>query len=94
MTHDEMIAVITHHKSGGKVQIQGNISGKWNDDESPKFNFYLCNYRAKPDPLVLWIAMSESGDVLDASASKYAVELSMPNKPHQITLKKFVEVTE
>ncbi len=54
MTHDEMIAVIAAHKDGKTIQIKGNISGEWNDADSPRFNFVQCTYRIKPEPLVLW----------------------------------------
>ena len=94
MTHDEMIAVIQHHKNGGKVQIQGNINGKWNDAESPKFNFLQCNYRAKPEPLVLWSAHYVSGGLCCSFTSESEARKFVTTSIISLTLKKFVEVTE
>jgi hypothetical protein len=98
MTHDEMIAVIQHHKDGGKVQWQLISASKaeWRDCYNDAFawDFNQYNYRAKPKPLVLWVAVRENGDVFDASQSKNDVELTMPTSRHNVTLKKFVEVTE
>lgn len=87
MTHDEMISVIQAHKDGKTIQIKGNISGEWNDADSPRFNFVQCTYRIKPEPLVLWAEYKHDGKLLTvyqrAQEPKYGG-----------TLKKFVEVTE
>ena len=59
MTHDEIIAVVTAHKSGKTIQWKGkNVSaGDWVDAVrfEPSWDF-LCNeYRVKPEPHVLWV---------------------------------------
>ena len=52
MTHDEMIAVIQHHKNGGKVQCRNHHSNTWHDfldGIRPSWDFATCDYRAKPE---------------------------------------------
>jgi hypothetical protein len=90
MTHDEMIAVIQHHKNGGKVEFL-SMSGGWIlvADNKPNWNFATTNYRPKPEPMVLWIEVTGAG---------YA-RATYKNKPESkayayTTLKKFQEVTE
>ena len=101
MTHDEMIAVITHHKNGGRVEHNAitnlraesgwlDMGGDW------QFNFELFDYRAKPEPLVLWAVCVEESifatfrNEAEASAHASAVNLRCPN----VTLKKLVEVSQ
>jgi len=83
MTHDEMIAVITHHKNGGKVQGKANWTDKWTDLDEPTFNFTNLDYRAKPEPLVLWAEIKD-GFVTAAS-------LEQRIATHGGTIKKFIE---
>ena len=90
MTIDEMIAVLTHYKNGGKVQARNHYSTEWLDFEEgcvPSWYFASSDYRAKPEPLVLWAEYSESGKLI--AAYEKAQE-----KRYGGTVKKFVEVTE
>ena len=51
MTHDEMIAVIQHHKDGGEVEVFENTS--WNKivgDPSWNFRTYMYRPYIKPEP--------------------------------------------
>jgi hypothetical protein len=96
MTDDEIIAVVTHYKKGGKVQIWGN--GRWNDITDPTWNFEQCRYRAKQEPLVLWQLRTEVGESYGTYCNREAAEAVLIgyNKTHakKLTLKKLVEVTE
>ena len=60
MTHDEMIAVIQHHRDGGKVEYQ-NSGDQWCDCGSPSFDFARVKYRIKPEPRSLWISFNDYG---------------------------------
>ena len=89
MTIDEMIAVLTHAKNGGKVQGRNHYSTEWFDFEfgvKPSWLFSTCDYRAKPEPLVLWAEYSEDGKLIQACEVK--------NQIWKGTVKKFVEVAE
>jgi hypothetical protein len=90
MTHDEMIAVIEHHKNGGKVEYNYHSDDRWTMvDGEPLWNFAKHNYRIKPEPMTLWLEISESGSVAATHYTKPTIQAY----PHT-TLKKFVEVTE
>lgn len=91
MTHDEMIAVITHHKNGGKLECRCKGDVVWikeNHLDAREFNFADFDYRAKPEPLVLWIATDSEKKVIYADKSKPLT--------HDLLMKvrKFVEVEE
>lgn len=60
MTHDEMIAVIQHHRDGGKVEYQ-NSGDQWCDCGSPSFDFARVKYRIKPEPRSLWEIRNSNG---------------------------------
>ena len=85
MTHDEMIAVIQHHKNGGKVQF--NPDNEWFDVAEPTWNFYSVDYRAKPEPQVIYADFNDNGPALFCSREKYT-------PPFGRKLRKFVEVEE
>jgi len=91
MSHDEMIAVIAHHKNGGKVECILKTNGKsWVEAthiDDGAFDFIKFNYRIKPEPMTLWLEIS-SGKVVVTHYEK-------PETPTYITttLKKFVEVS-
>jgi len=88
MTHDEMIAVIQHHKNGGKVQYRRKYeAGAWTDI-NPCWDFSCSDYRAKPEPLVLWVGVLPDGQTINYGRRKPEM------LPSDVTLKKFVEVTE
>ena len=89
MTIEEMIAVLTHAKNGGKVQCKHESESIWKTfiDCDPKWDFSEFNYRAKPEPLVIYAEI-----VADDKAIQYGTtEFKATNGG---TVKKFVEVTE
>ena len=97
MTHDEMIAVITHHKNGGRVQGSVKNSPKWfdyADNEKPLWDFNCFNYRAKPEPLVLWINLFSDGSLYSCRKTKEEALDDKGYSSEKLTLKKFVEVSE
>jgi hypothetical protein len=100
MTHDEMITVITHHKSGGKIEYRLKADVTWKDAPSPWWDFDEFDYRAKPEPLAAWIIYNETAqNVLRFCGSsqiptKLLLEYQRKYPDLQITLKKFVEVVE
>ena len=90
MTIDEMIAVLTHAKNGGKVQARNHYDTEWLDFEEgckPRWHFTSCDYRVKPDPLVIYAEI-----VADGKAIQYGTTEFKPTNGG--TVKKFVEVTE
>ena len=89
MTHDEMIAVLTHHKNGGKVQCRSHHSNTWHDFHDgvePSWHFSTCDFRAKPEPLVLWLDV-ESNIVVQGLPFPFISDTGIPAR-------KFVEVME
>jgi len=98
MTHDEMIAVIQHHKNGGKVECKHKDAREWNRASLPLWNFEEYDYRAKPEPLVLWHLRTEDGEGYGTYYNREPAESVKVDydKSHvkKLTLKKFVEVTE
>jgi hypothetical protein len=89
MTHDEMVAVIEHHKNGGKVQYSVDAGETWHDAISHAWNFGSLRYRIKPEPMTIWLEINKWGKIDVAHYEK-------PETPtyKTTTLKKFVEVTE
>jgi hypothetical protein len=90
MTHDKMISVITHHKNGGKVQWKRKDGDVWKDvitKIGPAWDFDLCDYRAKPEPHVIYADCNASGHFSFCSHEKYT-------PPFGRKLRKFVEVLE
>lgn len=90
MTHDEMIAVIEHHKHGGKVECKSKDGGLWKEVTTkigPAWDFYSYDYRAKPEPLAIWAEIIENGHI-----ARYTFTESKPCMGGVI--KKFVEVEE
>lgn len=64
MTHDEMIAVIEHHKKGGKVEIRPRHStGGWCDARTPSWSFADSEYRPKKEPVEVWGIVWHDGSV-------------------------------
>jgi len=91
MTHDEMIAVITHHKNGGKVEYKEDGAETWTElYAEPLWNFAQHDYRAQHEPMVIWCEANSSGVIFNIHEKK-------PEKLSTYTgstLKKFVEVIE
>jgi hypothetical protein len=87
MTHDEMIAVIQHHKNGGKVEYKHCDNAVYVDDVRPSWDFSAFDYRPKPEPMVIYI------QVFNDNSVRYCGTQKPPHNP-KITLKKFIEVIE
>jgi hypothetical protein len=87
MTHDEMIAVITHHKNGGKVEYKAHGAETWIKLlTKPLWNFAHHNYRIEPEPMVIFAEVSYiTGQVLRASIEP------MFHTGYKTTIKKFIE---
>jgi len=87
MTHDEMIAVIQHHKNGGKVEYMGRAENTWTlTHGEPLWNFAAHDYRAQPKPMVIFAEVSYiTGQVLRASIEP------MFHHENNTTIKKFIE---
>jgi hypothetical protein len=92
MTHDEMIAVIAHHKNGGTIQSL-SPSGKWSDlsDSSISWNFTVNTYRAKPEPLVLWGVFFANGGFATASRTEDGAREAAQAIGAMMEIQKFVE---
>jgi len=93
MTHDEMIAVILHHKNGGEIEFKAKGSKLWKKTDAPCWNFDSIDYRAKLEPLVLYIVYQNNVKVgvyeHKDDAEYYVKENGLP-----ATIKEFVGVTE
>ena len=90
MTHDEMIAVIQHHKNGGKVECRCKGDGFWINEchlDARGFNFADFDYRAKQEPCVLYADFNDNENSHFCSREKYT-------PPFGRKLRKFVEVEE
>ena len=86
MTHDKMIAVIEHHKNGGKVEYKSKDGSLWRITKKPMWDFDLCDYRAaKPEPLAIWAEIIGNGHI-----ARYTSTESKPCMGG--VMKKFVEV--
>ena len=85
-----MIAVITHHKNGGKVECKCKGDGVWIREchlDARGFNFADFDYRAKPEPMVIYADFNEDGMVMASNTEQY-------QPPFGRKLRKFVEVEE
>lgn len=49
MTDEEIIAVVTAHKEGKQIQQRSKGAKTWNDTDNPNWNFYVLDYRVKPE---------------------------------------------
>jgi hypothetical protein len=87
MTHDEMIAVITHHRDGGKVEFAHKRGSCWESTISPCWDFQSFDYRPKPEPMVIYVEVFNNNSVRCYGTKK-------PSDNPKITLKKFIEVIE
>jgi hypothetical protein len=88
MTHDEMIAVIAHHKDGGEVEVRNKCQNYWEATISPCWDFESFDYRPKPKPMSLWVGIMPDGQTINYGRIK-------PEKIHSsATLKQFIEVTK
>jgi len=90
MTHDEMIAVIAHHKSGGEVECRCKGDGVWIREchlDARGFNFADFDYRAKPEPMVIYVEFNSQGTPMNTELKPYVSAFKR-------AVKKFVEVKE
>lgn len=87
MTHDEMIAVIQHHKDGGEIQWSLRNKNVWDDASIPCWDFAEFDYRPKPKPMVIYI------QVFDDNSVRYHGTQKPPHNP-KVKIKKFIEVIE
>lgn len=92
MTHDEIIAVIEHHRNGGKLEcrLQGELCS-WHDIEIPTWNFATHDYRKKPE--ILW-AIYSYGVCVETAVTRLEANAFAANLVGKTTIKKFMEVPE
>jgi hypothetical protein len=76
MSHDEMIAVIEHHKNGGDLECTAKTNGvKWAKPIHEGFDFTSFIYRIKPEPRSLWISFNDRGKPMLAAESAEQAEI-------------------
>jgi hypothetical protein len=92
MTHDKMIEVIAHHKNGGKIEHRLKVDVTWKDATSPWWDFDEFDYRAKPEPLVIYAEVIYAEAMPNRRVVRYSNSVITPK--HGGTVVKFVEVTE
>jgi hypothetical protein len=89
MTHDEMIAVIAHHKNGGKVEWTEAGENEWRNRGNPCWDFSAFDYRPKPEPMVIFAEVSNlTGVVMRASTD------SLLHQYDNTTIKRFIECND
>jgi hypothetical protein len=89
MTHDEMIAVIAHHRDGGKLEWSHIRENQWRHCGKPCWDFSSCDYRPKPEPMVIFAEVSKlTGVVMRASTD------SLLHQYDNTTIKKFIECND
>jgi hypothetical protein len=94
MTHNEMIAVIAHHRDGGKVECTTRNGFFWVDATHlglAGFDFSEFDYRPKPEPMTVWLVCVGNHESFAAFPSEEAAtnhSLGYVIKP---TIKKFIE---
>ena len=72
MTHDEMIAVIQHHKDGGEVEVFKDKS--WNKIVGdPAWNFRDCMYRPYIEPKPKQVVVIEKWLIYDNFTKSYSI---------------------
>ena len=93
MTHDEMIAVIAHHVKGGEIEyrIKGLLT--WQAAATPNWDFSRYEFRAKPEPLVIYIVY-QNNVVVNVYERKGDAEYYVKENGLLATIKEFVEVTK
>ena len=92
MNHDEMIEVIAHHKKGGKIEYRLKADVTWKDAPSPWWDFDEFDYRAKPEPMVIYAEVIYVEWTPNRKVVRYSNSVITPK--HGGTVVKFVEVTE
>ena len=94
MTHDEMIAVIAHHRDGGKVEYKHveNTDDDYIFDPSPSFDFVTFDYRIKPEPRSLWVVRYQSGNIAGTYTDLVSAE-SRAKDVNNSTIHEYKEVS-
>lgn len=87
MTHNKMIEVISHHKNGGKIECKLKADVTWKDASCPWWDFCLFDYRAKPEPMVIYVEFNSNGKPMNTQLKPYVSTFDR-------VVIKFVEVTE
>jgi len=87
MTHDEIIKVINHHVKGGMIEYRPKGLSTWQAAATPNWDFSRYEFRAKPEPLVIYVEIDKLG-------IRYSTSSAMFVPCNGGTIKKFVEVTE
>ncbi len=89
MTHDEMIAVIQHHKNGGKVEYKHCDNAVYVDDVRPSWDFSAFDYRPKPEPMTIYAEVSTiTGGIMQASTGPIF------HRFNNTTIKRFIEAND
>jgi len=105
MTHDEMIAMIRHHKNGGKVECRSRSKSDcvWINEkhiDACGFNFAVFDYRCKPEPITLNVIYDETMKrvvTFESESRPIGDLLDMQKRKYpslKFSIKKFVEVEE
>lgn len=95
MTHDEMIAVIEHHKKGGIIESRPrHCGGGWSPVSIPIWDFRSYEYRAKEEPIVRWGILWEDGKVSPCFFDERAEAEDYAEGMPPIKIFKMVEVME
>ena len=92
MTHDEMISVIQHHVKGGEIEYRIKGLSTWQAAATPNWDFSRYEFRAKPEPMVIYAEVIYVGVMPNRRAVRYSNSVITPK--HGGTVVKFVEVTE
>lgn len=93
MTHDEMIAVIEHHKKGGTVEVRSRGGpGGWCVASVPTWDFSRFEYRPKKAPVERWAVEWDSG-IITYYLSKKSAEEDFKEWTGTVRMFKMVEET-
>ena len=93
MTVDEMIAVLQAAKDGAEIQIKSKMLNQWRDIRSPMWNFYLADYRVKPAPQEVLLAVNKNSGIVSRKHYPHGFS-GGSNDYSEIVWKKFREVVE
>ena len=89
MTHDEMIAVIQHHRDGGEIESSRKVATSWKSTLNPCLDFTTYDYRPKPEPMVIYVEVSNETNAL-MRQSKYPIDRFFDNS----RIIKFIEAND
>jgi hypothetical protein len=81
MTDDEIIAVVKAHKEGKEIEGRSFEDREW-FSAIPTWNFEVCEYRVKPEPLVCWVVRYDDGSIGYAvyATEKHAQDVAISNQ--------------